>query len=69
MGWQRAEEDLKREQDEIEDLAKRLCWRKVAEKGDLAIWQKPVNHIECNESRDVGKAPRICDSNSPDAAW
>nr|CAD1829968.1 unnamed protein product [Ananas comosus var. bracteatus] len=69
MGWQRAEEDLKREQDEIEDLAKRLCWRKVAEKGDLAIWQKPVNHIECNESPDVGKAPRICDSNSPDAAW
>ncbi|KAK8952928.1 putative methyltransferase PMT17 [Platanthera guangdongensis] len=43
-GWERTAEDLKHEQDTIEDLAKRLCWKKVIEKGDLAVWQKPINH-------------------------
>ncbi|KAK8952778.1 putative methyltransferase PMT17 [Platanthera guangdongensis] len=44
-GWERTAEDLKHEQDTIEDLAKRLCWKKVIEKGDLAG----------NTSKDGGK--------------
>jgi len=68
-GWERTQEDLKQEQDAIEDVAKRLCWKKVTEKGDLAIWQKPMNHIDCIKSRKVYEKPHICKGNNPDAAW
>lgn len=68
-GWERTKEDLKQEQDAIEDVAKRLCWKKVIEKNDLAIWQKPINHIECNKSREVYKTPEICKPSNPDTAW
>ncbi|XP_012086579.1 probable methyltransferase PMT18 isoform X2 [Jatropha curcas] len=68
-GWERKQEDLKQEQDAIEDVAKRLCWKKVVEKKDLAVWQKPVNHIECVRSRKMYKTPHICKSDNPDAAW
>lgn len=68
-GWQRTKEDLEQEQDAIEDVAKRLCWNKVVEKGNLAIWQKPINHIECIESRKAYDKPHICNGDNPDAAW
>ncbi|KAG5242085.1 methyltransferase [Salix suchowensis] len=35
------------EQARLEDLAVRLCWKKVAEKGAIAVWRKPNNHIHC----------------------
>ncbi|KAF5956985.1 hypothetical protein HYC85_004210 [Camellia sinensis] len=35
-GWERTEEDLKQEQDSIEDVAKRLCWKKVRGLHDIA---------------------------------
>lgn len=68
-GWERTQEDLKQEQGSIEDIAMRLCWKKVAEKGDLAVWQKPINHVRCMESRKLIKTPHICKSDNPDAAW
>ncbi|KAF5184518.1 S-adenosyl-l-methionine-dependent methyltransferases superfamily protein [Thalictrum thalictroides] len=68
-GWERSQEDLKQEQDAIEDVAKHLCWKKVIEKNDLSIWQKPINHIECVESRKVYHTPHICKSENADAAW
>lgn len=68
-GWERTEEDLKREQDSIENVAKHLCWKKVVEKDDLSIWQKPNNHVECVKSRRIYKTPHICKSDNPDAAW
>ncbi|CAM6041334.1 unnamed protein product [Sphagnum compactum] len=71
-GWNRTEEDLKAEQDAIEDGAQRLCWKKYAEKGGLAIWQKPFNHIECenNHKKDAELRPHICSkSENPDTAW
>lgn len=68
-GWQRTEEDLNQEQDEIENLAKRLCWKKVVEKDDLAIWQKPINHMECAISQKVEETPQICNSSDVDSAW
>ncbi|KAE8655235.1 putative methyltransferase PMT18 [Hibiscus syriacus] len=67
-GWERTREDLKLEQDAIENVAKRLCWKKVIEKNDLLVWQKPINHVECIESK-VLKTPRICKSDDPDTAW
>ncbi|XP_042481333.1 probable methyltransferase PMT18 [Macadamia integrifolia] len=68
-GWERTQEDLKQEQDAIEDVAKQLCWNKLIEKDDLAIWQKPINHIECVKSKKLYKTPHICKSDDPDAAW
>ncbi|KAJ3682173.1 hypothetical protein LUZ60_014746 [Juncus effusus] len=69
QGWERTKEDLKEEQDSIESVAKKLCWKKVVEKEDLAVWQKPVNHVECVESKKVVKTPHICKSDNPDFAW
>ncbi|XAR70075.1 hypothetical protein NMG60_11026814 [Bertholletia excelsa] len=68
-GWERTQEDLKQEQDAIEAIAKRLCWKKVIEKGDLAVWQKPINHIECVESKKIYHTPHICKGENADAAW
>ncbi|KAK1325094.1 putative methyltransferase PMT17 [Acorus calamus] len=68
-GWERTQEDLKKEQDAIEDVAKRLCWKKVVEKRDLAIWQKPINHVECINSRKIYKTPHICQNDNADFAW
>ncbi|KAL5989044.1 hypothetical protein ACLOJK_027146 [Asimina triloba] len=68
-GWDRSQEDLKQEQDAIEDVARNLCWTKVVEKGDLAIWQKPINHLECLKTKQLYKTPHICQDGNPDAAW
>lgn len=68
-GWQRSQEDLKGEQDTIEDIAKRMCWKKVDERGDIAVWQKPVNHIECVKNRQIYHTPHMCKSDNADAAW
>ncbi|XP_017247309.1 probable methyltransferase PMT18 [Daucus carota subsp. sativus] len=68
-GWERTQEDLKQEQDTIEDIANRMCWKKVAERGDIAVWQKPLNHIECVKNRKIFKKPHLCKSDNADAAW
>ncbi|KAG9453204.1 hypothetical protein H6P81_006108 [Aristolochia fimbriata] len=68
-GWQRTEKDLNAEQTAIENVAKRLCWKKLKERGDIAIWQKPTNHIHCKRNRKVFKFPQLCSSGDPDAAW
>lgn len=69
QGWERTKEDLKEEQDSIEDVANRLCWKKVVEKDDLSVWQKPYNHVECVKNRKTIKTPHICKSDNADAAW
>ncbi|XP_077246486.1 putative methyltransferase PMT15 [Tasmannia lanceolata] len=68
-GWARTEEDLKDEQSAIETVAKSLCWKKLKEKAEIAIWQKPTNHIHCKINRKVFKTPQFCPAQDPDAAW
>lgn len=68
-GWERTQDDLKSEQDKIESVARRLCWKKVIQKGDIAIWQKPTNHVHCKASRKVIKFPPFCPAQQPDVAW
>ncbi|XP_028806265.1 probable methyltransferase PMT15 [Neltuma alba] len=65
-GWERTKEDLKEEQKSIERVAISLCWKKVVEKGDIAIWQKPINHFHC---KPIHRS--FCPSNNPipDLAW
>lgn len=71
-GWERSQEDLKAEQDSIENAARNICWRKHAERDNLAIWQKPLNHAECEQQRkrDQNLRPHICSrAENPDTAW
>lgn len=68
-GWRRTQEELKAEQDVIEDIARRMCWKKLVQRGELAIWQKPTNHIHCKKNRKVFKEPRFCQAQDPDVAW
>lgn len=68
-GWERTTEDLEREQTGLEDLARRLCWKKIAEKGPIAVWQKPTNHIHCAAKLKSRKSPRFCEGNDADFAW
>ncbi|XP_058086720.1 probable methyltransferase PMT16 [Magnolia sinica] len=68
-GWNRTEEDLSNEQSAIEAIAKSLCWKKLKEKGDIAVWQKPTNHIHCKLNRKLFKTPKFCSAEDPDSAW
>ncbi|KAF3788497.1 putative methyltransferase [Nymphaea thermarum] len=68
-GWERTQQDLSEEQSAIEVVAKSLCWKKIKEKNDIAIWQKPTNHIHCKQTRKVIKSPPFCQSQDPDSAW
>ncbi|TXG62794.1 hypothetical protein EZV62_009788 [Acer yangbiense] len=68
-GWNRTTADLQEEQSGIEKTARSLCWKKLGQKGDLAIWQKPTNHIHCKINRNVFKKPQFCKAPDPDTAW
>ncbi|GMH00548.1 hypothetical protein Nepgr_002387 [Nepenthes gracilis] len=68
-GWGRTAEELNSEQSAIEAVAKSLCWKKLNQKGDLAVWQKPTNHIHCNKNRRVFKKPSFCKAQDPDLSW
>uniref|UniRef100_A0A0E0K3J6 Methyltransferase n=1 Tax=Oryza punctata TaxID=4537 RepID=A0A0E0K3J6_ORYPU len=65
-GWERTKEDLNAEQQAIEAVARSLCWKKIKEVGDIAVWQKPANHASCKASH---KSPPFCSHKNPDAAW
>ncbi|KAL7147506.1 hypothetical protein ABFS83_06G111700 [Erythranthe nasuta] len=68
-GWERSREDLNEEQTRIEDIAKGLCWKKLIEKDDIAIWQKPLNHFNCNKLKKIVENPPLCSLPNPDNAW
>ncbi|KAL8160019.1 hypothetical protein V2J09_001556 [Rumex salicifolius] len=69
-GWERSIQDLSAEQSRIEEIALGLCWKKLKSKGDIAIWQKPTNHINCKKIKNVFKTPpRLCKNQNPDQAW
>ncbi|CAM8913996.1 unnamed protein product [Rhodiola kirilowii] len=64
--WQRPKEELQEEQRSIEDIANSLCWEKIHEKGETAIWRKRLNIDDC-PSRDTDAA--MCDAKNPDDVW
>ncbi|KAK2985117.1 hypothetical protein RJ640_022995 [Escallonia rubra] len=68
-GWQRTKEDLNAEQTLIENVAKSLCWKKLVEKDDIAIWQKPDNHVNCKADQKITQNPPFCTAQNPDNAW
>ncbi|GER34967.1 S-adenosyl-L-methionine-dependentmethyltransferases superfamily protein [Striga asiatica] len=68
-GWERSKEDLNAEQMQIENVTRSLCWKKLVEKNDIAIWQKPYNHLKCKKLKTVHKKPALCPARDPDKAW
>lgn len=69
-GWERKREDLNDEQTKIENVAKSLCWKKLIEKDDIAIWQKPENHDKCKQfKKKVQQNLPFCPLQDPDMAW
>ncbi|RDX68838.1 putative methyltransferase PMT15, partial [Mucuna pruriens] len=69
-GWERTKEDLNAEQTKIEKVAKSLCWNKLVEKDDIAIWQKAKNHLDCKANRKLTQNRPFCKAqNNPDKAW
>ncbi|XP_054779508.1 probable methyltransferase PMT15 [Prosopis cineraria] len=67
-GWERTKEDLNKEQKSIEKVARSLCWNKVVEKDDIAIWQKPINHFHCKPILR-SFCPSPSNHTHPDLAW
>ncbi|XP_054805011.1 probable methyltransferase PMT19 [Prosopis cineraria] len=67
--WQREPEFFEREQNILEDLAKRMCWKKVAERDGFAVWQKPTNHVHCIQVKRIWPSPAFCNSTDADAGW
>lgn len=68
-GWEREPRDLENEQIALEDLARRLCWKKIAEKGPIAVWRKPNNHVHCIQKLKTWKSLKLCGSSDPDSGW
>ncbi|KAK9288645.1 hypothetical protein L1049_017105 [Liquidambar formosana] len=67
--WQRRAQDLEKEQISLEDLARRLCWKKITERGVLAVWRKPTNHVHCIQKLKAWKSPHFGIKTEPDGGW
>ncbi|XP_068636484.1 probable methyltransferase PMT2 [Aristolochia californica] len=65
--WQRPKNELQKEQRKIEDIAKLLCWEKVYEKNEMAIWRKSVNPNSCSGRKDSDVS--FCESDDADNVW
>lgn len=68
-GWERSTKDLENEQTSLEDLARRLCWKKISERGSIAVWKKPTNHVHCIQKLKAWKSPQFCSTTDSDAGW
>ncbi|XP_047307765.1 probable methyltransferase PMT2 [Impatiens glandulifera] len=66
--WQRPKEELQEEQRNIEEIAKSLCWHKISEKGETAIWQKNVDSESCRRQRDDSQVT-FCETSDADDVW
>ena len=66
-GWQVEPKVLENNQNILEDLARRMCWKKIAEREPIAVWQKPTNHIHCTHKLKAWKSLQFCSSSDADA--
>lgn len=68
-GWERPAKDLENEQISLEDLARRMCWKKISDRGAIAVWRKPANHMHCIQKLKAWKSLQLCTTPDPDAGW
>lgn len=64
--WERTKDDLEAEQNKIEGFAKLLCWEKISEKGEIAIWRKRVKKESCPESDSHAS---MCENKNVNDVW
>ncbi|XP_052173833.1 probable methyltransferase PMT19 [Diospyros lotus] len=68
--WERTSQGPGNEQRRLEDLARRLCWKKTEETGSIVVWRKPTNHIHCAQKVRTWRTPKFCaEADDPDAGW
>jgi hypothetical protein len=68
-GWESTEEKQKADLDKLQDLLNRMCYKKYATKGDIAVWQKPLDDT-CFKERAEDAQPPLCDDSiDADASW
>lgn len=65
--WKRSKQDAEGDQQRIENIAKMLCWDKIHEKEDIAIWQKKANSHSCHQMS--GHATSMCKVQDVDDVW
>ena len=65
----RSKEELQKEQEKIEEIAKLLCWEKKYEKGDLSIWKKRINTRSCPRILNTINPPPTYESGNLDDSW
>jgi hypothetical protein len=46
-----------------EDIASKLCWEMVSDKGAVSVWRKPPDHLHCVQEA------KLCTEDNPDTAW
>ncbi|KAJ3675272.1 hypothetical protein LUZ60_004314 [Juncus effusus] len=69
QAWEREKEDLEEEQRKIEEYAKLLCWEKITEIHEMAVWRKRINSDSCASRQDEQIRISFCDSENPDDVW
>uniref|UniRef100_A0A0D3HNR1 Methyltransferase n=1 Tax=Oryza barthii TaxID=65489 RepID=A0A0D3HNR1_9ORYZ len=60
--WERTEADLAAEQQLIEEYAAMLCWEKLAEMGEAAVWRKRPDAAVVSCPTATPAPPRTCDA-------
>ncbi|CAL9776937.1 unnamed protein product [Musa acuminata subsp. burmannicoides] len=66
--WKRTKDDFEEEQRKIEEIAELLCWEKIYETAEFAIWRKRINAESCTQRQDeIGV--NICETTNPDDVW
>ncbi|OEL23927.1 putative methyltransferase PMT2 [Dichanthelium oligosanthes] len=65
--WKRSKQDAEEDQHRIENIAKMLCWDKIHEEEDIAIWQKKTNSHSCHQMN--GLASKMCKVQYADDVW
>ncbi|XP_047319873.1 probable methyltransferase PMT2 [Impatiens glandulifera] len=68
QAWQRPKEELEEEQRSIEEVAKLLCWEKMSEKAETAVWQKRLDSESCRQSRESSEV-RFCENADANDVW
>ncbi|PAN48365.1 hypothetical protein PAHAL_9G377800 [Panicum hallii] len=65
--WKKSKQDAEEDQRRIENIAEMLCWDKIYEKEDIAIWQKKANSHLCHQMN--GHASKMCKAQDADDVW
>eukprot|EP00252_Welwitschia_mirabilis_P027680 TRINITY_DN9567_c0_g1_i1.p1 TRINITY_DN9567_c0_g1~~TRINITY_DN9567_c0_g1_i1.p1 ORF type:complete len:367 (+),score=29.14 TRINITY_DN9567_c0_g1_i1:157-1101(+) len=68
-GWNSTFEEQKASYDSLQQMLTNMCYKLYAKKGNIAVWQKPIDNT-CYVTRAKTAYPTVCDDSiEADAAW